>query len=142
MKYLRAFFFALSLLAVQCAIAHDDATLDAAAAPHGGQLRMAGPYHFELVTKSNELSVYVTDHAGEKVSTRGVAGSATLLQGKTSASIPLRAVGDNLVNGSGKFDLAPETGVMVTLTFPGKSTEMANFMPLKKAGPPMRHAMQ
>ena len=31
------------------AFAHDDATLDAMAAPHGGQLRMSGAGHLELV---------------------------------------------------------------------------------------------
>ena len=31
------------------AFAHDDATLDATVTPHGGQMRMAGIYHFELV---------------------------------------------------------------------------------------------
>jgi hypothetical protein len=31
------------------AFAHDDATLDAMAAPHGGQLRMSGAWHLELV---------------------------------------------------------------------------------------------
>jgi hypothetical protein len=40
---------AAMLLAAGAARAHDDATLDASAAPHGGQLRMAGIYHFELV---------------------------------------------------------------------------------------------
>ena len=39
---------AAALFAVP-AFAHDDATLDAMAAPHGGQLRMSGAWHLELV---------------------------------------------------------------------------------------------
>lgn len=34
---------------------HSDDYLDTLATPHGGQLRMAGPYHLELVTKDKEL---------------------------------------------------------------------------------------
>ncbi len=40
---------AAALAAATPALAHDDATLDAMQAPHGGQLRMAGAYHIELV---------------------------------------------------------------------------------------------
>jgi hypothetical protein len=49
--------------------AHDDATLNTVKAPSGGQLRMAGIYHYELVVakdskdaKDNPVVVYVTDH--------------------------------------------------------------------------------
>ena len=31
------------------AFAHDDAHLDTVKTPNGGQLRQAGPYHYELV---------------------------------------------------------------------------------------------
>ena len=50
------------------ALAHDDAYLDTLKAPHGGQLRMAGPNHYELVVvknsktvRENPIVVYVTD---------------------------------------------------------------------------------
>ena len=39
------------------AFAHDDATLDAMAAPHGGQLRMSGAYHLELVLAKDARQV-------------------------------------------------------------------------------------
>jgi hypothetical protein len=52
-------------------LAHDDAYLDTQKAPNGGQLRMAGPNHYELVlvkdakeAQENPVVVYVTDHAG------------------------------------------------------------------------------
>lgn len=46
---LKALSFATAVLLATPAFAHDDATLDAMAAPHGGQLRMSGAYHLELV---------------------------------------------------------------------------------------------
>ena len=67
------------------ALAHDDATLDKQKAPHGGQMRMAGAYHFELVlakdatgAQDSPVVVYVTDHAGAQVPSAGATGSATL----------------------------------------------------------------
>jgi len=70
--------------------AHDDAYLDTQQAPHGGQLRMAGAYHLELVVDKSTpqaadkpVVVYVTDHAGQKVSTEGATG--------TPPSLPPRA---------------------------------------------------
>jgi hypothetical protein len=57
-------------------LAHTDEYLDTQKAPNGGQLRMAGVYHFELVVakdskeaKDNAVVVYVTDHAGAKIAT-------------------------------------------------------------------------
>ena len=69
--------------------AHDDAYLDTQQAPNGGQLRMAGVYHLELVVDKSTpqaadkpVVVYVTDHAGQKVSTEGATGNATILAAK------------------------------------------------------------
>jgi hypothetical protein len=51
-------------------VAHDPATLDAMPSPHNGQIRMAGPYHLELVIglpqtqKLTPVALYVTDHLG------------------------------------------------------------------------------
>ena len=63
------------LLATGGAYAHTDEYLDTQTAPHGGQLRMAGALHFELVIskdnpqpQNNPVVVYVTDHAGTKTS--------------------------------------------------------------------------
>ncbi|TFH08778.1 MAG: hypothetical protein E4H07_07215, partial [Nitrosomonadales bacterium] len=45
---------------------HTDDYFDSVDAPHGGQMRMAGPYHLEIVTKDKEIALYVTDHANTK----------------------------------------------------------------------------
>ena len=45
------------------ASAHTEEHFDSHATPHGGQMRMAGPYHLELVSKEKEIVLYVTDHA-------------------------------------------------------------------------------
>ena len=75
------------------AMAHTDEYLDTQKSAKGGQLRMAGVYHFELVVskdsqeaKDNPVVVYVTDHAGTKVPTVGAKGTATILSGKAKAT--------------------------------------------------------
>lgn len=126
-------FAAAASLLTQGALAHDEMTLDAKTAPHGGQIRMAGPYHYELVVQPNAVTVYVTDHADAKQATAGATGNATVLSGKTKASIPLQPTGDNSMKGSGKFDTAPDMKVVVSISLAGKGPEVARFTPMQKA---------
>jgi hypothetical protein len=52
----------VSILAVSSPVlAHTDEFFESVEAPHGGQLRMTGPFHLELVAKEGDLTVYVPD---------------------------------------------------------------------------------
>lgn len=119
------------------AFAHDDAYLDTQKAPNGGQLRMAGPYHHELVmvkdakdATENPVVVYVTDHAGQKIPTAGASGTATILAGKLKATSALKPDGDNRVKGFAKYASTPGMKVVVSITLSGKQPEQARFTPL------------
>lgn len=133
MKYLKSSLLAASLIFSQGALAHSDEYLDTQTAPHGGQLRMAGMYHYELVVKENETTVYLTDHAGAKLAAKGASGTATVLSGKTKASVKLLPTEDNVLKGTGKFGLAPDMKVVVSIALPGQASQQARFTPLKKA---------
>lgn len=118
-------------------LAHDDAYLDTQKAPNGGQLRMAGPYHYELVVvkdakeaKENAIVVYVTDHAGQKMLTVGATGTATILAGKLKATSTLKPDGDNRMKGLAKYASTPDMKVVVSITLSGKTAEQARFTPL------------
>lgn len=126
------------------ALAHDDATLDAMKSANGGQLRMAGIYHFELVVakdaktvKDNPVLVYVTDHVGNKIATAGASGTATLLAGKQKASVALKPDGDNRLKGVASYAATPGMKVVLAITLPGQPPEQARFTPL--AGAPDEH---
>ena len=126
--------------AAGAALAHDDAYLDTQKAPNGGQLRMAGPYHYELVlakdageVKENPVVVYVTDHAGQKIPTAGAAGTATILAGKLKAAATLKPDGDNRMKGVAKYASTPDTKAVVSITLAGKQPEQARFTPLAVA---------
>ena len=126
--------------AAGAALAHDDASLDTQKAPNGGQLRMAGPYHSELVlakdageVKENPVVVYVTDHAGQRIPTAGAAGTATILAGKLKAAATLKPDGDNRMKGVAKYASTPDTKAVVSITLAGKQPEQARFTPLAVA---------
>jgi len=96
---------------------------------------MAGMQHYELVVKPNEVAVYLTDHAGTKQPSKGASGTATILSGKTKATVKLIPAGDNIMKGTGKFGLAPDMKVVVSITLPGQAAEQARFTPLQKTKP-------
>ena len=128
------------LFASSASMAHSDEYLDAQKAPNGGQLRMAGVYHFELVvanvskvSKSNPVLVYVTDHAGKKVSSANASGAVTILSGKTKTVIKLNPAGDNRLKGVGNYASSPTMKVVASITLPGKPTEKVSFTPFVKS---------
>ena len=135
MKYLKSLLLAISLIFSQGAFAHSDEHLDTQTASHGGQLRMAGIYHYELVVKDNEVTVYLTDHAGTKQPSTGASGTATVLSGKSKAAIKLVPAADNVLKGAGKFSLSPDMKVVVSIAMPGQAAEQARFTPLQKIKP-------
>ena len=117
--------------------AHDDAYLDTQPAPHGGQLRMAGAYHLELVVDKSTpqaadkpVVVYVTDHAGQKVPTEGGSGNATILAAKGKASVALVPDGDNRLKGTGRYASTPDMKAIISFTAKGQPPETARFTPL------------
>lgn len=118
--------------------AHDDKALDAMKAPHGGQLRMAGDYHFELVlvrdsreARENPVVVYVTDHADQKIATKGATGKVTLVgKGGFKAEALLAPDGDNRLRGAARYASDAGLVAVVQVTLPGKRLEQARFTPL------------
>lgn len=131
----------LSLLAIAgLAHAHGDDYLDTVKAPNGGQLRMAGPYHLELVVKKDAtaaqdspIAVYLTDHAGTAIPSQGVKASVTLLSGKQKTTAELRPASGNQLTGQAKYTANSALKAIVSVQFPGQAAEQARFTPLKAA---------
>jgi hypothetical protein len=115
------------------AVAHTEEFFDSRQSPHGGQMRMTGPYHLELIVKDNEIGVYVMDHADKELSVNGGSGKATIQNGKTKTkiSVKLEQAGDNLLKGSGNFSITPETVITVFVELPEQQVYAASFTPLK-----------
>jgi hypothetical protein len=113
--------------------AHNEEYFDSRESPHGGQMRMTGPYHLELVLKDKEILLYVMDHADSKISIKGGSGKATIQTGKdkTAVSIKLEPAGDNIFKGIGNIPATPETVIIVFIDLPETEAHSARFTPFK-----------
>jgi len=132
---------AMLTLSVQAG-AHTDEFFESVEAPHGGQLRMTGPFHMELVAKDGDLTVYVTDHADNTISVDGGLAKATIETGSTRMQVHLHPVGNNMLKGSGTFSLTPTTVVIVFMKLPNQDGYAARFMPLKPKPDPSEKAQE
>jgi hypothetical protein len=114
--------------------AHTDEYFESVQAPHGGQLRMTGPFHMELIAKDGDLTVYVTDHADNPISVDGGLAKANIENGPTRTQVNMHPVGNNMLRGSGAFSLTPTTVVVVFMKLPNQDGYAARFTPLKPKG--------
>ena len=103
--------------------AHDPATLDSLPSSHGGQVRMAGPFHIELVILGRESAqkdrlvlVYLQNHMFEDVSSRGLKGIARFLDGQRVTTVSLIPIDANSFSGKGAFDINPSVTAEVSIT--------------------------
>lgn len=142
MKQSLFFFAAASMfwLASPTLLAHTDEYLDTLKAPNGGQLRMSGIYHFELVVardnkeaKQSPVVVHVTDHAGVKIPTVGAGGTATMVAGKRKVRVKLVPDGDNRLKGAARYASTRDMEVVVSITLADKTARQARFTPLAVA---------
>lgn len=142
MRFLRLLAIGTVLAAQPAVMAHTDDYLHKMEAPNGGQLRMAGALHLELVLKPGEVAVYVPDHGQQATSTQGATGTATVHTGDFSTRVKLAPTGENALKGSGDFGLGAGMKVTVSVTLPGQETATASFDPLKKSATGTRHDQQ
>jgi hypothetical protein len=143
--------FALCLTAAamaQPAYAHSDDYLDTVPGAHGGQLRMGGAYHFELVVsptatadKASVVKVYLTDHAGVVAKNSGMKAQLLLKTNGKPVLVKLTADGENVLQGSAAFTASPELQATLAVSFADNSSAQMNFQPLKPkpAAEPHQH---
>ena len=127
-------FFVLAALIATCglAIAHTNEYLDTVEGEHGGQLRMSGAYHFELVARPGFLTIYVADHGFQAVDTAGATAEAMIVTDGKKTVLELTVSGANRLEGHGDFTLNEETTVHLKVVMPGGEAELASFHPLRK----------
>lgn len=127
-----------ALLLPAAAAAHSDDELDARPTPHGGQLRMAGALHLELVlardgdaTQPRAVVVHVTNHADDPQPTAAARAAATLLAaGSKPVRVTLTPAGETRLEGSAIYPNDPALKAVVEVTLPDQPTEQARFTPL------------
>jgi hypothetical protein len=123
---------AISLGLSSQAIAHDDVWFDSREHPHGGQMRMAGPLHIELVTTAGELTIHVSDHGDQAIATEGATARATVLSAGKRSTVRLSPIGGNQMQGKGDFQLDEGMTVVLSVNLPGQDSQQARFTPFQK----------
>ena len=126
--FMRSLLIVLGFIAAASVFAHTNEYLG----EHGGQLRMSGAYHFELVSAPGKLTVYVTDHAWQPVETTGASANAMVITDGKKTHIDLQVSGSNMFEGSGDFTLNEESTVHLKVSMPNGEAELATFQPLRK----------
>jgi len=108
--------------------AHSDEFFENRPTPHGGQVRMSGPVHLELVVSGDVATVYLTDHADKIVNTDNGSAKVIIRPGKKNRFVVvLRPAGDNVLRGAGDFKLGKRNDVTVLVTLPGQDSRRAQF---------------
>jgi hypothetical protein len=122
------------LAASLVAVGHDNATLDAIPSAHGGQVRMAGPFHIELVlekgstTKKRPILVYLQNHLMQGVSSAGTTATVTITAG-ASIVAELAPNGPQSLKGSAIYGMRADLTAVVALTASDGQVWSATFMP-------------
>ena len=116
------------------ALAHDSATLDAIPSAHGGQVRMAGPFHIELllekgtVRKKRAVHVYLQNHLMQGVSSAGTKATVTIKDGMSSVA-HLIPNGPESLGGSATYGMSATLTAVVSLTANDGEVWTATFTP-------------
>jgi hypothetical protein len=115
------------LIAASIALSAGLAYADGALKPdHGGVMKEAVSGHrVELVARGDQLSVYLTDHDGKPVDSKGASGEITLLSGTEKTRTKLMPAGANQL--LGKASAAPGAKAIVKFTLPGKPAEQVRL---------------
>ena len=103
------------------ASAHD------AKGPHGGRIADAGPYHAELVVKSDVVDVFISDANEKPVAVSTFKGTAILVSGGKSQRVVLAPVDGTRLSGSATAALPDQPKGVVQLTGPDGKTIQAKF---------------
>ena len=94
-QWAQALTLALSALALNAAMAHG-----AAKPQHGGVVQVASDISFELVQRAEGVVIYLVDH-DQPLSSVGITGKLTVLNGAAKTEAELRAAGDNKLEAKG-----------------------------------------
>lgn len=123
MNYLHSMLFAaLSLAAapVFSGAGHDHGP------KHGGIAREVRSITYELVARSDALTLYVSDH-GKAVSTEGAKAEVALYAGSEKTVVKLEPAGENRMTAKGSFKVGVGVRAALSVTLNGKPEARANF---------------
>ena len=93
---------------------------------HGGVVVEASDMTFELLAKSDVITIHVRDH-GKAASVKGATGKLTMLSGSAKSEATLAPVGDDKLEARGSFQVAAGTKIVATINLNGKKPINVRF---------------
>jgi hypothetical protein len=94
---------------------------------HGGVVKEAGGFVYELVATPAQIVVHVTDEADKPVPVRGSTAKVTLIDSGTRLEVPLAAGTDNRHAASGTFPVRPGMSALLDVAVGGKSVAKLRY---------------
>ncbi len=112
------------LIAASIALSAGLAFADGVLKPdHGGVMtEAASGNRVELVAGAEQLTVYLTDHSGKPVDSKGASGEVTMLSGTEKTRVTLTPSGTNQLVGKAKAGAGAKAIVKLALT--GKPADL------------------
>jgi hypothetical protein len=80
---------------------------------HGGLVKETDGLVYELVAKSSEIAVWVSDENNKAVGTQGSTAKVTLVDSGTRIEVPLAPAGGNKLAAAGAFPVKPGMAVLL-----------------------------
>lgn len=94
---------------------------------HGGVVREAGGFVYELVARPDEIVVFVTDESDKPVATQGSSAELTLIDSGTRTRVPLAPAGDNRLAATGAFKVKPGMSALLEVGVGGKTVARLRY---------------
>ncbi len=94
---------------------------------HGGIVREANDFVYELKATPTAITVWVTDEANKPVATTGSSAKLALIDSGQRTEVALAPAGDNRLAASGNFAPRPGMGALLEVTVGGKTVAKLRY---------------
>lgn len=119
-KFLKLLVASAAVFSINVVMAHEPD-----APKFGGTVAAAGELGFELASQGDTATLYVEDH-GKPLSTAGMSGKLTVLNGAEKSEADLTATDGNKLEAKG-LKLSPGSKAVAALTLPNKKVITVRF---------------
>jgi hypothetical protein len=94
---------------------------------HGGLIREAAGFVYELKVTAGEIRVWVTDEADKPVPVKGSTAKVTLVDSGSRIEVPLQAGADNRHSAAGAFPVRPGLSALLEVAVGGSNVARLRY---------------
>ena len=94
---------------------------------HGGVVKEANGFVYELVARPDEIVVFVTDESDQPVGTQGSSAELTLIDSAARVRVSLAPAGANRLAATGAFKVKPGMSALLEVGVGGKTVARLRY---------------